>query len=65
VYHCAPASLKNQLKRADRSGARLAVIIGGEELAAGEVIVKLLRADAQQQRVVRTALGPLIESYLR
>ncbi len=37
-------SPKSQLKSADRSGARLAVIIGPDEVAAGQVAIKDLRA---------------------
>jgi histidyl-tRNA synthetase len=36
-------SLKSQLKRADASGARCALIFGDDELARGEVAVKALR----------------------
>ncbi len=36
-------SMKSQLKAADRSGARLALIVGPEESAAGTVIVRPLR----------------------
>jgi histidyl-tRNA synthetase len=35
--------MKSQFKKADSSGARHALIFGGEELAAGEVTVKSLR----------------------
>src|SRR5690606_5461401 len=37
------AGLKAQLRRADRSGARFALIVGEEELAAGRVSFKPLR----------------------
>ena len=46
-------SLKAQLKLADRSGARYAVIIGAEELATGVVTLRPLREDAAQERVTR------------
>ena len=42
-------SFKSQLKRADRSGAELAVIIGDEEAARGMVAVKALRAERAQE----------------
>jgi histidyl-tRNA synthetase len=38
-------SMKSQFKKADGSGARLALIFGADELAQGQVAVKLLRAD--------------------
>jgi histidyl-tRNA synthetase len=37
------------LKRADRSGAALAVIIGDDEAAGGRAAIKPLRSDAPQQ----------------
>ena len=43
VYHCGGGSFKSQMKRADHSGAPLAVIIGEDEVAQGEVSVKALR----------------------
>ncbi len=42
-------SFKAQLKRADRSGAELAVIIGEDEAARGTAAVKWLRTEAAQQ----------------
>jgi histidyl-tRNA synthetase len=40
-------SIKAQLKRADRLGARFAAILGDDELARGEATVKDLRDGAQ------------------
>ncbi len=42
-------SMKSQFKKADGSGARFALIFGGDELAAGEVTVKSLRDGAGAQ----------------
>lgn len=42
-------SLKTALKRADRLGSRFVLILGDEELAAGEVTVKDLRAGEQRR----------------
>ena len=49
--HCGGGSLKSQLKRADRSGARYALLLGETELAAAQVSVKNLRTDEPQQQV--------------
>jgi histidyl-tRNA synthetase len=43
------AGFKAQLRRADKSGARYAAIIGDTELAADRVSVKPLREDAPQE----------------
>jgi histidyl-tRNA synthetase len=42
-------SFKNQLKRADQSGAKLALILGDEECAAGTIAIKPLRSEEPQQ----------------
>ncbi|MEP5766452.1 MAG: histidine--tRNA ligase [Halieaceae bacterium] len=51
VMHTGGGSFKSQLKKADRSGARLAVILGEDELARGEIAVKPLRGGAEQRNV--------------
>jgi histidyl-tRNA synthetase len=56
IVHAGSASFKSQFKRADASGATVAVIVGADELAAQTVSVKWLRTDslqtgAQQQTV--------------
>ena len=61
-FDCAAGGMKAQLKRADRSGARLALILGDDELAAGQVSVKTLREQTPQ---VSVELGELIASLLR
>ena len=47
-------SMKAQMKVADKSGARFALLIGPAELAAGEVTIRDLRSDnfEQAQRTV-------------
>ncbi len=49
-------SLKSQMKAADRSGARWAVLVGSDEVAAGVVTVRDLRSDAPQSAVPRDGL---------
>ncbi len=46
--HCGGGSFKNQFKRADRSGAPLALILGEEEVSAGTVGIKYLREEREQ-----------------
>jgi histidyl-tRNA synthetase len=55
--------LPKQLKYADRQGIPLAVIVGPEEAAAGEVTLKDLRARTQE-RVARRLLGPRLRRLL-
>jgi len=51
VQHCGSASFKSQMKKADGSGAPVAVIVGDEEAQAGEAGVKALREERAQFRV--------------
>lgn len=46
VLHAGQASFKSQFKRADASGAAIAVILASDEIAQGVASVKLLRAKA-------------------
>jgi histidyl-tRNA synthetase len=41
-------SFKAQFKRADRSGARYALVLGEDELARGQIAIKDLRGDTEQ-----------------
>ncbi len=50
VLHAGSGSFKSQMKKADKSGARYAVIIGDEEAEAGEVTLKPLREAGEQVR---------------
>jgi histidyl-tRNA synthetase len=47
IMHAGQASFKSQFKRADASGAVIAVILASDELAQGVASVKLLRANAE------------------
>ncbi len=60
VLHCGGGSFKAQMKKADASGARYAVIIGDDEAAAGEASVKPLRVEGEQRRVALAALDKII-----
>ena len=51
LLHCGGGSFKSQMKKADASGARFAVIVGDDEAQAGVVSVKPLRELAKQARV--------------
>jgi histidyl-tRNA synthetase len=64
VHHCGGGSFKSQLRRADSSGALLAVIVGDDEAAAGEASVKPLRAAGEQLRVRLDELPQTITDLL-
>jgi histidyl-tRNA synthetase len=62
ILHAGEASLKSQMKKADASGAELAVIVGQAEAAAGTAAVKALRSGGPtafaEQRIVPLAQLP-------
>jgi histidyl-tRNA synthetase len=62
VLHCGGGAFKAQMKKADASGARFAVIIGDSEAAAGLVTLKALRAVSEQQTVVLSDAVEIIKN---
>jgi histidyl-tRNA synthetase len=55
-------SMKAQMKVADKSGARWALLIGPEELAAGEVTMKDLRSESFDQAQMRVARSEIVST---
>ncbi|VAW75941.1 Histidyl-tRNA synthetase [hydrothermal vent metagenome] len=49
--HCGGGSFKSQFKKADRSGAGYALVLGEDEVARGEAGIKPLRDRSEQQSV--------------
>ena len=58
-------SFKSQFKKADKSGARFALILGEDELAARVVGCKPLRDDTQQQNIAWDALAEHLAACLQ
>jgi histidyl-tRNA synthetase len=59
--HHGGGSFKSQMKRADASAARFAVIVGEDEARAGEATLKPLREQSEQARVPVQDLPALIK----
>jgi histidyl-tRNA synthetase len=64
MQHCGGGSFKAQMKKADNSGAVLAVILGEDEAASNEASVKHLRQEREQVRVARAALPDTVTNLL-
>ncbi len=56
AMHAGGGGFKAQMKKADASGARFALIVGEDELQASEVSLKDLRGGAEQVKVKRAEL---------
>jgi len=50
VLHSGGGSFKSQMKKADKSGARYAVIIGDDEAQTSEAVLKPMREQGDQQK---------------
>jgi len=61
----ASGSFKAQFKRADRSGAELAVVLGENEITEGRATVKPLRSDADQEQVALEQLADWLNNWLK
>ncbi|MGB5081068.1 MAG: histidine--tRNA ligase [Burkholderiales bacterium] len=64
VQHCGEGSFKSQMKRADASGAPVAVIVGDDEARTGEASVKALREEREQFRVSLERLPDAVSDLL-
>lgn len=62
--HLGGGSLKSQMKKADKSGAHLALILGENEVARGEVGIKTLRVESEQRQVPAEQLVEVINQLL-
>ncbi|HHF7375723.1 histidine--tRNA ligase [Legionella bozemanae] len=60
----AGGSFKSQFKKADKSGARLALILGEDELAKKQISIKDLRNEAEQITVDQNMINQVLKDYL-
>ncbi|WP_286911730.1 histidine--tRNA ligase [Idiomarina sp. UBA4520] len=65
VTHCGGGAMKKQMKKADKSGAEVALIIGADEIAQQQVTVKPLRTDEQQETLSWQALVERLQPLTR
>ncbi len=64
VHQLGGGSFRSQMKKADRSGAELALLWGEDEVASGEVTIKPLRDDGEQRRVAVDTLADTLNTLL-
>jgi histidyl-tRNA synthetase len=64
VLHAGGGGFKSQMKRADSSGAAVAVILGENELNAGTAAVKILRGESRQEEFKQEGLAEAIFGLL-
>ncbi len=64
VVHAGGGSFKSQMRKADKSGARVALILGEAEIEAGTIAVKYLREDKPQTEIAQVELAAHLASIL-
>ena len=57
MMHCGGGSFKSQLRKADKSGAEYALILGADEVARNTVLIKPLRSNADQYEIPQNKLA--------
>ncbi len=65
MNHCGGGNFKKQMKRADKSGAKIALIIGVSELENAQVTVKDLTGKAEQQTLAMDAVARVVTEILK
>ena len=65
VVNAGSGSIKSQMKKADRSGAPIALILAESEMENDQVSVKFLRETRDQQQVSQQELPDLIRQWLQ
>jgi histidyl-tRNA synthetase len=63
VVHCGDGKFKSQMKKADASGADLALVLGEDEVAAGTVGIKSLRESGEQSTISQDTLAQYCLDY--
>ncbi len=64
IMHCGGGSVKNQFKKADKSGALFAIIVGEHEIKTRSVTLKNLREDIPQQTLYQDELAEYLKLKL-
>ncbi len=64
ITHAGGGSFKSQMKKADKSGARIALILGDDEAAAERVSMKFLREERPQETLEQTELTERLKAAL-
>lgn len=64
LTHCGGGSFKSQFKRADKSGAQVALVLGEDELQKQTITIKYLRSDQPQICVNQTDLADYLKPFI-
>lgn len=63
ISHCGRGSIKSQWKKADKSGARIALILGDDEIDKNTVGIKFLREERPQIELRQEEVADFLKTY--
>ena len=63
--HCGGGNFKKQMKKADQSGAEIALLLGEDEMSRGVASVKFLRQEKEQLEVAISELALTLKEHLQ
>jgi histidyl-tRNA synthetase len=61
--HCGGGNMKKQMKRADASGAKVALLLGATEMTEATVTIKYMQGEVEQSRCELSALPAQLQDY--
>lgn len=65
IAHCGDGSIKRQFKDADKSQAKIALILGDEEVSQRQIGIKFLRENRDQERIQQSNLIEYLSNYFK
>jgi histidyl-tRNA synthetase len=64
IVHAGGGSFKSQMRKADKSGASIALILGESEIASEQVAIKFLRDDREQIEMPQSDIAKQLASLI-
>lgn len=64
IVDCSGGNFKSQFKRADKSGARWALVLGDNEIQEGKIALKYLREEKMQELLSEEALIEFLQGHI-
>lgn len=61
LVNCGGGSFKSQFKKADKSGARFALVLGEDEVKNGSVVLKWLREEHEQKMLAQSEVAAFLK----
>ena len=64
IVHSGAGSFKSQMRKADKSGAKIALILAESEIESGTITVKFLREEKPQLKIAQSEIASQLASFI-